>query len=258
MSIPGLTVCFEVLTIPEFFSQSTITSPPAKGAPQVGPGVRSGSARPLAPSDLIHTSRVGRLVSHTPRNAAEDAVHLDGRFVVGMSVGARIRRSILGEALLSDWGDFAVVMGAATAALLGLLFVAVSIRVETIAQSAELRNRSAQTGALLLTGLLVAALLAVPDQRKWALGAEYFVLAVVVTGVALILDRRAGQQNVSDFGRLLDAHNPTFITCSLLVVAAVILMLGQQDGLYLVVPTLIAVLIGGVVNAWLILVRLPA
>jgi hypothetical protein len=39
----------------------------------------------------------------------------------------------LGEAVLSGWGDFAVVMGAATAALLGLLFVAVSIRVETIA-----------------------------------------------------------------------------------------------------------------------------
>jgi hypothetical protein len=57
-------------------------------------------------------------------------------------------------------------MGAATAALLGLLFVAVSIRVETIAKSAELRNRSAQTLTLLLTGLLVAALLAVPDQRK--------------------------------------------------------------------------------------------
>jgi len=50
----------------------------------------------------------------------------------------------LGEAVLNGWGEFAVVMGAATAALLGLLFVAVSIRVEIIAKSAELRNRSAQ------------------------------------------------------------------------------------------------------------------
>jgi hypothetical protein len=47
------------------------------------------------------------------------------------------------EAVLSGWGDFAVVMGAATASLLGLFFVAVSIRVETIARSAELLNRSA-------------------------------------------------------------------------------------------------------------------
>jgi hypothetical protein len=79
-------------------------------------------------------------------------------------------------------------MGAATAALLGLLFVAVSIRVETIAKSAELRNRSGQTLTLLLRGLLVAALLVVPDQRKWALGAEYLVPAFVVTGVAITLD----------------------------------------------------------------------
>jgi hypothetical protein len=71
---------------------------------------------------------------------------------------------------VSGWGDFAVLMGAATASLLGLLFVAVSIRVEPIAKSAELRNRSAHTMTLLLTGLLAAALLAVPDQRRWALG----------------------------------------------------------------------------------------
>src|SRR6185295_334800 len=138
-------------------------------------------------------------------------------------------------------------VGGATAGLLGLLFVAVSIRVETIAKSAELRNRSAQTLTLLLTGLLVAALLAVPDQRTWALGAEYLVLALVVAGVALTLDRRAGSQGGSAIGRLLDAINPTFVTCTLLVIAAVILMVGDKDGAYVLVPALIAVLVGGVV-----------
>jgi hypothetical protein len=158
--------------------------------------------------------------------------------------------------MLSGWSDFAVVIGAATAALLGLFFVAVSIRVGTIARSAELRSRSAQTLTLLLTGLLVAVLLAVPDQRRWTLGAEYLVLALVVTGVAFTLDRRAAGRGPSAIGRVLDAINPTLITCSLLVVAAVILFLGDTDGVYFLVPALIAVLAGGVVNAWLILVRL--
>jgi len=157
---------------------------------------------------------------------------------------------------LPGWTDFAVVIGAATASLLGLLFVAVSIRVETITRSAELRNRSAQTMTLLLTGLLVAALLAVPGQRHWVLGVEYLGLVLVVTGVAIVLDRRAGDQSGSSVGRLLDAVNPTFITCSLLAIAAVILILGHDDGIYVVVPALIAVLVGGVVNAWLILVKL--
>jgi hypothetical protein len=149
-----------------------------------------------------------------------------------------------------------VVVGAATASLLGLLFVAVSFRVETIAKSAELRNRSAQTLSLLLTGLLVATLLAVPGQRKWVLGIEYLLLAFVVTGVALLLDRRAGGHSGSVIGRRLDAINPTVVTCSLVVIAAVILILGHKDGLYLLVPALIAVLVGGIVNAWLILVNL--
>ena len=174
-----------------------------------------------------------------------------------MSGDDRLRRSVpRWEAVLSGWSDFAVVTGAATASLLGLLFVAVSIRVEAIAKSAELRNRSAQTLTLMLAGLLVAALLAVPDQSKRALGVEYLVLAVVVTGVALMLDRRAGSQGGSEIGRLLDSINPTFVTCSLLAIAALVLILGHKDGIYLVVPALIAVLVGGVVNAWLILVRL--
>jgi uncharacterized protein YybS (DUF2232 family) len=97
---------------------------------------------------------------------------------------------------------------------------------------------------------------AVPDQRKWILGAEYLVVGLVVIGVALVLDRRAGTQRGSVVGGAWTRSNPTFVTCSLLVIAAVILVLGHKDGIYLLVPALIVVLVGGVVNAWLILVRL--
>jgi hypothetical protein len=55
-----------------------------------------------------------------------------------------------------------------------------------------------------------------------------------------MLDRRAGSESGSAIGRLLDAINPTFVTCSLLVIAAVILILGHRDGIYLLVPALIA------------------
>lgn len=71
-----------------------------------------------------------------------------------------------------------------------------------------------------------------------------------------MLDRRAGRQSGSAIGRRLDAINPTTVTCSLLVIAAVILILGSTDGIYLLVPALITALVGGVVYAWLILVRL--
>jgi hypothetical protein len=158
---------------------------------------------------------------------------------------------------MSGWGVFATVTGSATAALLGLLFVAVSIRVEAITHSKELVNRAAQTMALLLGGLLTATLLAVPGQHDWTLGVEYVALALVVITVARVLDRRAGTKRGTALGHLLDSFNPTLVTCLLLVVAGIILILGDDDGTYFVVPALVAVLAGGVVNAWLLLVRLP-
>jgi len=108
----------------------------------------------------------------------------------------------------------------------------------------------------LLTGLLAVALLAVPVQHVRTLGAEYLVLALVATGMALVLDRRAGTRSGSSIGHLLDSINPTLVTWSLLPIAAVVLLVGHDDGIYFLVPAVFAVLVGGVVNAWLILVRL--
>lgn len=157
---------------------------------------------------------------------------------------------------MNGWADFAVVIGAATASLLGLLFVAVSFRVETIARSLELRSRSSQTLTLLLTGLLVAALLVVPLQPKWALGVEYLVLALVVAGAPRWLDRRAESPSGNRVAQLLDMLNPTIAACSLLVVTGVVLIVGHRQGLYLLVPAVFSVLVGSFANAWLILIGL--
>jgi len=54
---------------------------------------------------------------------------------------------------LGSWDAFAVIVGGASAALLGLLFVAISIRIGVIAGSRELRNRAAQT--LVLFGIVL-------------------------------------------------------------------------------------------------------
>jgi hypothetical protein len=88
------------------------------------------------------------------------------------------------------------------------------------------------------------------------IGAEYVALAVIASGVAIVLDRRAGNESGNALGRLLDVANPTSVTCVLLLAVGVVLILGHGRGLYLLVPALFAVLVGCVINAWLILVRL--
>ena len=81
-------------------------------------------------------------------------------------------------------------------------------------------------------------------------------LAFVAAGAGLALDRRAGGKGTNAFANLLDATSPTPVVAVLYLAAAIVLLLGHRGGLYLLVPALAAVLIGGVVGAWLILVNL--
>ena len=120
---------------------------------------------------------------------------------------------------MTDWEVFSTVAGGATAALLGLLFVAVSIRAEFIARSVELRNRATQTGVLFLTGLLASLLLVIPEQERW-LGLEFLVLAGVTGATVPALDRRADRDTTgSQAGHLLELATPN---SACLLLAAVV------------------------------------
>lgn len=163
---------------------------------------------------------------------------------------------------MENWGVFATVAGAAAASLTGLLFVAVSIRIEVIAKSQELRNRAAQTLALFFTVLLIAILLSIPDQSHRVLGVEFVVLPVVAGGVLLSLDRRArANRDISgahahDVAMLLDSSAPNRVTLTLLVVAGVLLLFGVRAGLDVLVSPVVVALAGGQISAWLVLTRI--
>ncbi len=164
---------------------------------------------------------------------------------------------------LEKWATFATVAGGAAAGLTGLLFVAVSIGIEVIAKSPELRNRAGETLALFVTVLFVAILISIPDQSYRLLGIERIALAVI-TGVGLLaLDRRARvDPNTRDDGAhaiasILDAVAPNAVTAILTLVAGLLLVFEVHAGLdVLVLPVLVA-LAGGVASAWLLLTRIP-
>jgi hypothetical protein len=82
--------------------------------------------------------------------------------------------------------------------------------------------------ALLLTGLLASALLTVPDQQKWELGAEFLALAMIATGVGIVLDARAGSKKENALAHVLKAANPTSITSGLLFAVGIVLVLEHR------------------------------
>ena len=153
------------------------------------------------------------------------------------------------------WLSFGEALAAVGGALTGLLFVAVSVKSNVLAASLGLRSRAAQTLVLFLTSVLIAVLLVAP-QPAAALGWGLLAVALV-TGTALfILDRRAGHSSDQGWARYIERFTPNTITAALVAVAGLTFLLKAGGGLYWLIPASVAGLVGGVVNAWLFLVRL--
>jgi uncharacterized membrane protein len=162
---------------------------------------------------------------------------------------------------LEKWATFATVAGGAAAGLTGLLFVAVSIRIDVIAKSQELRNRAAQTLALFVTALLITVLLSIPDQSERVLGIELVALAVITGASQIVLGRRARadltarEDSAHNVAATLDAVAPNAVTSILLFLAGGLLVAGLHAGLDVLVLPVLAALVGGVVSAWLLLTK---
>jgi hypothetical protein len=109
------------------------------------------------------------------------------------------------------------------------------------------------------TVLLVGVLLGIPGQHEWELGAELLVLAVVLGGWLFWLDRRAtASPSTQSISRVLATVSPRTLTTLFLAVAGVLLLAGVDDGVHVVVPSVVAAMIGGLASAWLFLTRITA
>jgi hypothetical protein len=154
----------------------------------------------------------------------------------------------------APWVGFGEALAAVAGALTGLLFVALSVKGDALAASLSLRSRAAQTLVLFMTSVLIAVLLVAP-QPAAAIGAELLTVAVVSGAALLVLDRRAGHGSDQDVARYIERFSPNTVTAVLVGVAGLTLLVKAGGGLYWLIPAAVASLVGGVVNAWLFLVR---
>jgi hypothetical protein len=156
--------------------------------------------------------------------------------------------------LPGTWHDFGVTVAGLAGALTGLLFVAVSIKSATLAESRSLRSRAAQTLVLFMSTALAAVVLVAP-QPDGALGGELIALAAVSAAALFVLDRRGGHDAASRVARYIEVASPNALTSVLFGVAGLTFLLPAGGGLYWLIPAVVCSLVGGVINAWLFLVR---
>jgi modulator of FtsH protease len=151
-----------------------------------------------------------------------------------------------------DWHDFAEMIGGASGALTGLLFVAVSLNASRIAGHQGLRASAAQTLVLFIAPLVMAAALLAPDQPDRVLGAELIVVGLVTSWILLGI-RRVKHGLTDDDKQLIAIFNrrgPNVMVMLLFVASGVTLASGQPAGLYLLLPAALVAQVSGVLNAW--------
>lgn len=159
------------------------------------------------------------------------------------------------ESWSEPWSDFGVAVTGAGAALIGLLFVSMSINLRQIVTSASLPSRAAFALLLLVVPTLSAMLLLVP-QYPLAYGVELLVLSLVLGPPLLYLTRPgarpAEQPRVTRIGAVVVA----VLTVGGTVVAGVLLVAGAVAGTHGIVVSAVAAFGGALANTWVLLVEI--
>ena len=154
------------------------------------------------------------------------------------------------------WSELYVAMAGAAAALLGLLFVAVSINLEQVLRIAWLPLRAGETLGVLVVLLTTAVFVLVPGQSPTALGLELAGTGLVLLGCDGALRVRRGRPAGAPARSIVVPAVIVACTGAPLVAAGATLVAGAGGGLYWTVPALVAGFVGAVFNAWVLLVEI--
>lgn len=160
-------------------------------------------------------------------------------------------------AISAGWADFFASASASTAALLGLLFVSLSINLERILKTAGLTSRASETMLLLGAALIMSLLALMPDRSTGQLGIPVLVVGALAWGwpmLAQIRGLRSGhhQPVTYEVGRFALRQLATVPV----LVAGILLLTGAASGLDWLAVGLILCIVVSLVTAWVLLVEI--
>jgi hypothetical protein len=133
--------------------------------------------------------------------------------------GSGIKKARRVGCLPRMWTDFAVTVADLAGALVGLLFVAVSIKSDVLAQSRALSSRAAETTLVPFMISAISAVLLVAPRSGLALGAELLTLSAVSATGLFILNRQAGHDPGHGVACYIERASPNAVTAVLVGVA---------------------------------------
>jgi modulator of FtsH protease len=162
---------------------------------------------------------------------------------------------------LALWHDFNLSVVTASAALLGLLFVALSIhmRVLSARENAELRSvaRTVFLGYVLSLGI---GFLALMPQTLWAFGLELLVIVLAATLPFAAAARSGLRATGVGYDRRVTIIQfiAGFALFAVTIAAAIGVAVGEARALYIVGGIAVLSLLWGVFNTWELIFRVQA
>ena len=154
--------------------------------------------------------------------------------------------------LIGAWHDLYVMLGTSSAALIGLLFIATSIHLDEVVSNPGFRVRSYNQTLYLLTLLVEATLILVPQPVSF-LGAELLVLNLVGLWIALSTSYifiYKHRDNSHRGGMKLSRAIPLSVSYLVGIAGGIALIQGSQWGMYIVTVSYTALLVTVVLGAW--------
>ena len=158
---------------------------------------------------------------------------------------------------MTEWHDFFVAEVGSSAALVGLLFVAVSLNSAKILAFKALPDRALIDFFLLMGILIYSSLALVPEQPFWLLGIEIVAVSLLIWANVTRLDVRVHREIQPEYRVSLWIYTFLIQGGTLpAIVGGVLLILGIGGGIYLLVPALIFSFVRALTDAWVLLVEI--
>lgn len=157
---------------------------------------------------------------------------------------------------MEGWDNFFLGQLGASAALGGLLFVAVSLNLTQILSVARLPDRALVALCLLLAVLVQSSLMLIPDQPDVVIGIEALVIGLALIGLGTKL-RSTGEDEPPGFHK--SGINRLLFAVAVLpyTVGGVVILAGDlRAGVYLVAASIILSFGKAVLDAWVLLVEI--
>jgi len=158
----------------------------------------------------------------------------------------------------SAWAPAFTAIAGSSAALTGLLFVAISINLSQILKVPLLVPRAMEVLVLLTAVLVLSTLLLMPGMTATGLGVEVLSIALTAEGLVTVIQVRSahGLTDVvtpGGFAVLVLGGQGGLI---LLLVGGVSLLAQGGGGLYWVVPGMAFAMVSAIIGAWVLLVEI--